>query len=207
MTHLWDCWVYVSGPVDDSVSVALPLAQRALKLDDADPMAHFVISCAWMMKGDLDEAVRFAQQAVSLNPNNAWAVGFLGGLGNLVDYLPDGLAGLQKAMRISPHDPMLWTWTQWSAIGHYFAHDYSAALGASDRVVRLRPDNPLGHCWRAAALAQLDRVEEAKKALQRAIEISPMRVELFRHTPPRFRQRSADYARFLQGLRKAGLTD
>ena len=46
LTHLWDCWVYVSRPVQDCVSVALPLAQRALKLDDADPMVHFVISCA-----------------------------------------------------------------------------------------------------------------------------------------------------------------
>ena len=207
LTHLWDCWVYVSRPAQDCVSVALPLAQRALKLDDTDPIAHFVISCALMLKGDVDEAVPFAQQAVNLNPNNAWAVGFLGGLSNLVDYLGDGLAGLRKAMRISPHDPMLWTWTQWLAIGHYFAHDYSAALEASDRVIRLRPDHPIGYCWKAAALAQLDRVEEAKKALQRAIEISPANVEFYRHTPSRFRQRSADYARFLEGLRKAGLKE
>jgi adenylate cyclase len=188
--------------------VALPLAQRALKLDDADPMAHLVTSFALMLKGDADDAVPFAQQAVSLNPNSAWAVGFLGGLSNLVNYsLGDGLAGLRKAMRISPHDPMLWTWTQWSAIGHYFAHDYAAALEASDRVIRLRPDHPLGYLWKAAALAQLDRVEEAKKALQRAVEISPANVEAYRHTPARFRQRSADYAHFLKGLRKAGLSD
>jgi adenylate cyclase len=207
LTHLWDCWVYVSRPAQDCVSVALPLAQRALKLDDVDPTAHFVISCALMLKGDVDEAVPFAQQAVNLNPNNAWAVGFLGGLSNLVNYLGDGLAGLRKAIRISPHDPMLWTWTQWSAIGHYFAHDYSAALEASDRVIRLRPNHPLGYLWNAAALAQLDRVEEAKKTLQRAFEISPASVELYRHVPARFRQRSTDYAHFLEGLRKAGLPD
>jgi TolB-like protein/Flp pilus assembly protein TadD len=139
--------------------------------------------------------------------NNAWAVGFLGGFSNLVDYLGDGQAGLRKAIRISPHDPMLWTWTQWSAIGHYFAHDYSAALEATDRVIRLRPDHHIGYCWKAAALAQLDRVEEAKKALQRAIAISPANVESYRHTPSRFRKRSADYARFLDGLRKASLPD
>ena len=159
------------------------------------------------MSGDVDEAVPFAQQAVNLNPNNAWAVGFLGGLSNLVDYLGDGLAGLRKAIRISPHDPMLWTWTHWLAIGHYFARDYSAALETSERVIRLRPDKPEGYRWKAAALAQLDRVEEARKALQRAIEISPANVEFYRHTPPWYRQRSADYARFLEGLRKAGLKE
>jgi adenylate cyclase len=207
LTHVWDCWVYVSRPAEDCVSVALPLARRALKLDDADPMAHLVISFALMLKGDLDEAVPFAQQAVNLNPNNAWAIGFLGGFSNLVNYLGDGQAGLRKAMRLSPHDPMLWTWTQWSAIGQYFAHDYSAALEASDRVIRLRPDHPLGYLWKAAALAQLDQVESAKKALQRAIEISPPSVEAYKHIPARFRQRSADYAYFLKGLRKAGLPD
>src|SRR5262245_48790009 len=86
LAHLWDCWVYASRPLEDCVSVALPLAQRALKLDDADPMAHLVTSFALMLKGDADEAVPFAQQAVSLNPNSAWAVGFLGGLSNLVNY-------------------------------------------------------------------------------------------------------------------------
>src|SRR5262249_33722057 len=159
------------------VSAALPLAQRALKLDDADPMAHFVISCAWMMKGDLDEAVPFAQQGVRLNPNNSWVVGFLGGLSNLCYYLGDGQASLSKAMRISPHDPMLWTWTHWSAIGYYFARNYSAALETSERVIRLRSDSPTAYRWKAAALAQLDRVEEAKNALQRAIEISPANVQ------------------------------
>jgi adenylate cyclase len=142
LAHLWDYWVYVSRPAQDCVNAALPLAQHALKLDEADPMAHLVTSFALMLSGDADEAVPFAQQAVSLNPNNAWAVGFLGGLSNLVSSLGDGLAGLRKAIRISPHDPMLWTWTHWLAIVHYFARDYSAALEAADRVIRLRPDKP-----------------------------------------------------------------
>jgi adenylate cyclase len=100
---------------------------------------------------------------------------------------------------------MLWTWTHWLAIGHYFARDYSAALEAAERVIRLRPDKSDGYRWKAAALAQLDRIDEAKKALQRAIEISPANVEFYKHIPPWYRQRSADYARFLEGLRKAGL--
>ena len=207
LAHLWDYWVYVSRSVQDSVKVALPLAQHALKLDEADPMAHLITSFAVMLSGDVDEAVPFAQQAVSLNPNNAWAIGFLGGLSILVNSLSDGREGLRKAIRISPHDPMLWTWTHWLAIGHYFARDYSAALEAADRVIRLRPDKPEGYRWKAAALAQLDRVDEAKKVLERAIEISPAHVQFYRRIPPWYRRRSADYAHFLEGLRKAGLPE
>jgi adenylate cyclase len=79
LTHLWDGWVYVSRPLPDCVTVARPLAQRAMTLDDADSMVHHVSSIVSAMGGDVAEAVTLAEQAVSLNPNNAWAVGYLGG--------------------------------------------------------------------------------------------------------------------------------
>src|SRR5262249_52413400 len=106
LTHLWDGWVYVSRPPLDCVTVARPLAEQAMTLDDADSRVHHVSSWVSMMDGDLAEAETLAEQAVSLNPNNAWAVAFLGGLRALVGRTTEGLAELRKAMRISPHDPM-----------------------------------------------------------------------------------------------------
>ena len=205
LTHLWDGWVYVSRPLQDCVSLARPLAHRATTLDDADPMVHHVSSIVAMMDGDVAEAVTLAEQAVSINPNNAWAVGFLGGLYDLVGRTTEGLAGLRKAMRISPHDPMTWAWTQWSTIGHYLAADYPAALETADRVIRGRPDKPHGYFWKAATLGQLSRIDEANKVLRRAIEMSPTHDQFYKRTPPWYRP--ADYARFLEGLRKAGLKE
>jgi adenylate cyclase len=37
LTHVWDGWVYASRPLPDCVSVAHPLAQRAMTVDAADP--------------------------------------------------------------------------------------------------------------------------------------------------------------------------
>jgi adenylate cyclase len=205
LTHLWDGWVYVSRPLPDCVSVARPLAQRAMTLDDADPMVHHVSSIVSAMGGDVAEAVTLAEQAVSLNPSNAWAVGYLGGLYGLVGRTTEGLAELRKAMRISPHDPLTWAWTQMSAIGHYLARDYPAALETADRVIRGRPDKPHGYFWKAAALAQLGRINEANKVLRHAVEMSPMHDQFYKRMPPWHRR--IDYERFLDGLRKAGLTE
>jgi adenylate cyclase len=205
LTHLWDGWVYASRPLPDCVSVARPLAQRAMTVDAADPMVHHVSSHVSQIAGDMAEAVTFAEQAVSLNPNNAWAIAFLGGLYALVGRTTEGLALLRKAMRISPHDPMTWAWTQWLAIGHYLARDYPAALETADRAIRGRPDKPHGYFWKAAALAQLGRVDEAKKTFRRAVELSPSHDQFYKRRPPWYR--SVDYERFLEGLRKAGLTE
>ena len=205
LTHIWDGWVYASRPLPDCVSVARPLAQRAMTLDDADPMAHLVSCMVSVMGGDVAEAVTLAEQAVSLNPNSAWAIAYLGGLYDLVDRTAEGLALLRKAMRISPHDPMTWAWTQWATIGHYYARDYTAALEAADRVIRSRPDKPHCYFWKAAALAQLGRINEANKVLRHAVEMSPMHDQFYKRMPPWHRR--IDYERFLDGLRKAGVTE
>ena len=43
LCSVWDGWVYASRPMEDCVGTARPLAQRALALDDADSMSHFVM--------------------------------------------------------------------------------------------------------------------------------------------------------------------
>jgi TolB-like protein/DNA-binding winged helix-turn-helix (wHTH) protein len=205
LTHVWDGWVYASRPLPDCVSVARPLAQRAMTVDAADPMVHLVSSIVTLMGGDVAEAVTFAEQAVSLNPNNAWAIAYLGGALDLIDRTTEGLPLLREAMRISPHDPMMWAWTQWATIGHYYARDYAGALEAADRVIRSRPDKPHCYFWKAAALGQLGRIDEANKVLRHAVEMSPSLKQFYKDMPPWHRR--VDYERFLDGLRKAGLTE
>ena len=57
--------------------------------------------------------------------------------------------------------------------------------------------------WLAQALAQLGRVAEAKAELDRAIALSPVFFDRFvRQRPPWMRPE--DYARAMEGLRKAG---
>ena len=79
-------------------------------------------------------------------------------------------------------------------------------MEAADRLIRFRPNMPQAYRWRAAALGQLGRKEEAKIALDQAIALSP--TNFHRHVqarPPWFRP--DDHALMLEGLRKAGLPD
>jgi TolB-like protein/Flp pilus assembly protein TadD len=206
LSHLWDAWVWASRPLKDCLDAALPLVHRALALDDADPMPHFAAGCAFGLQGDGEGSRNEVQRVISLNPNHAWAVAMLGNLYGFNGQPEEGLAALNKAMRISPHDPLMWAWMGWISITHYFARNYQSALEATERVIRRWPDKPHAYRWKAASLGQLGRIREAKIALEKAIELSPANFQLYVRTRPPW-IRPVDHALQLEGLSKAGLPD
>jgi adenylate cyclase len=206
MTYIYEASIYATRPLGDSLSAARPLAQQAVSLDDADSMAHFVTGTVLSLYGDSAGARHEVDRAISINPNNAWAIAISGNLfGNNGD-LSQALEAIGKAMRASPHDPMMSVWMLWVTNSNYFARNYQATVDAADRLIRFRPDMPQAYRWKAAALGQLGRKDEAKTALEQAIALSPTNFHLHVRTrPPWFRP--DDHALMLEGLRKAGLPE
>jgi adenylate cyclase len=89
------------------------------------------------------------------------------------------------------------------AIAHYYLREYEAAVEAAKEVLRSYPDHSLAYRWLAAALGQLDRLDEAKQALKKLIAIAPKPIDMYvRQRAPWFRVE--DYEHMLEGLRKAG---
>jgi adenylate cyclase len=89
-----------------------------------------------------------------------------------------------------------------SAMSYYFECDYAKAAEAAQRTLARHPDQNATYRWLAAALGQLGRIEEARAALQKVLELAPRSLEFFRHRPPAYRPK--DHERMLDGLRKAG---
>ena len=206
LCSVWDGWVYASRPMEDCVGTARPLAQRALALDDADSMSHFVMGFVLHMAGDIPGGRSEYECAISLNPNHAWAVGALGGLYANDGRPHDALAALSKAMRASPHDPLMWIWMLWVAATHFYAGNFQAAVDAADRLIRFRPDKSNAYRFKAAALGHLGQIEEANRALKMAIEVSPQNFEYFVRRRPSW-MRAVDHDLQVEGLRKAGLPE
>jgi adenylate cyclase len=88
----------------------------------------------------------------------------------------------------------------------YFSREYGAAVEAAKGAIRSYPDYPNTYCWLAAALAQLDRFEEAKEAVEKAVAIAPAAFDMYIRTRPPW-MRPEDHAHMLEGLRKAGVPD
>ena len=179
------------------------MARRAVALETNNAEAHARLALALLARGDHASATAQAEQALALCPNLADAHGALGVTLAYSGRAADGVVALTTCIRLDPCAPSIVNRLNQIALAHYFCRDYEAAIDAAERAIRSFPDFPSPYRWRAAALGELGRSEEAKAAPEKAIKVSPGAFEFqVRESPPWFRPR--EHAHMLEGLRKAG---
>jgi adenylate cyclase len=198
--------VFITGSFAQTQTSAEALARRAVALDDADAEARSCFGQTLRHRGDYEGALAEAERALTTTPNLASAHGVLASALLFSGRLRDGLAAIQRSIRLDPRDPALASRLNYMAIGLYFSREYEAAVEATKRAIRSYPEFPLPYRWLAAALGQTGRVEEARQALEQALAIAPTAFYLYvRQRVPWMR--AEDHAHMLEGLRKAGWRD
>jgi TolB-like protein len=184
------------------------LARRAVEFgkDDAVALCMAGIVLAYVV-GDLDEGSVLIDQALMLNPNLAWAWTF----GSWVKiWLGEPDAAMERgarATRLSPNDPEVLFYTQTAtAYCHFLVGRYPEALSWAQTAMRQRPNILISIFAAAASGALAGRLAEAQEAMARLRQLEPaLRVSELKKLFP-FR-RSDDFARWVEGLRKAGLPE
>ena len=142
-------------------------------------------------------------RALSLNPNFAAAHGYLGWALAFDGQTSLASAHLEEAMRLSPHDPQNAIFNTGLAIVHYFLGDYARAVEFSRKALQQRSAFTAGYRIHVAALAQAGQIDEAREALDRLKEVhSDLSVAWIEQNVP---YTSAVMAKFVEGMRKAGL--
>jgi TolB-like protein len=181
---------------------ARDLAEKAVRLDNANHVAHFALSLIHTFSGEHELAKVEVRRTLELSPNNAlWLAVFAGYLTQQEDF-ELGLPLVRKAIELSPH-PQSWI-TMPFFCDHYHHGRYEEALAAAQGM-DLSGDFR-GPLFVAASLGQLGRPNEAGPALHemRALWSRPvgdLRQDLIeRHgcTP-------ALTDHLMEGLAKAGL--
>jgi adenylate cyclase len=196
-----------SASPQESLAQGLIAAKRALACDDKDPAAYFALGRIHMMQGNHDASIAALETAISLNPSFAQAYHGLGMAQTLAGLLEEAKEAQDMAARLSPRDPILWATTVVHALACILSHDDEEALDWAERTLRMpRSQGYWPHAVHAAALANLDRVEEARDAIAAALEAMPdLTLSYVEKTLPT--KQKGGLARYLDGLRKAGLPD
>jgi tetratricopeptide (TPR) repeat protein len=120
---------------------------------------------------------------------------------------------VDKAIRLSPRDPLLFYWYADKASALLALKQYDQAIEWARRAIEIHPDNVTPHMFIVAALALTGQESQAREALERylAIPSAPRTVGRWKqiralyvneHTDPRFVEY---WDRLIEGLRKAGL--
>jgi adenylate cyclase len=192
---------------DHEYAEAIRLARRAADLGKNDAVALATAGFALSsIAGDHEKGKILTDQALALNPNLAWAWMF-GGWARL--WLGEAEAAIERfsrALRLSPNDPDSFGMYYTTALAHFFTGRYNEAVSWADRAAAEKPDIVLPVIVAAASNALVGQDEWAKRAMSQVRRIDPtLRMSNFKDLFPI--QRSADFERLSEGLRKAGLPE
>lgn len=181
------------------------LAQRAQELDENDPWAHMALGYLAFTARQTNEAVRRFRTAIDLNPNFAAAYGYVGWVLAHDGQSDEAITNLQQAIRMSPHDPFNVFFLAGLAAAHYLAGRYTEAIKWAQHAVQLRPGHLGARRKLCASLAQAGLIEEARAEMNRLRELQPnISIAWIKQSVP---YTAGPMNHFLEGMRKAGLTD
>ena len=161
------CWAQrsVYNWAEDTAAAkaeALKLADRAASQSSDDPLILAVLGAVHTFARNYGVARVMLERAVALDPNAAWALSRLGWLDVYADRPDDARVHFEKAMRLSPLDPINFNNLVGLASARQVAGDDAGAADLFIRALQERPNALWIHRNLAAALYGAGRLEEAK---------------------------------------------
>jgi tetratricopeptide (TPR) repeat protein len=179
------------------------LATRAVEIDKDLPVAYFVTGLVYREKGEYVKALVEAEKAIAIDPNYANAHVLLATLLYYAGRPEEGLERIKKAMRLNPHHPYNYPFHLGQA--YFILGRYQEAIMALEQGLETNPSSERMRVWLAAAYARSGREEDAKWEAEQVLAQNPdFSLQRIRKAFP-FKD-PADMERFLDGLRRAGIT-
>jgi TolB-like protein/class 3 adenylate cyclase/Flp pilus assembly protein TadD len=191
-----------------SHKLAVEYTDKALMLDETLSCATSVKGSLYRMQGDFDQAITTGKKAIALGPSHDLPYSTLSQTMLYAGRFDESITLMKKAMRLDPRYPAWYLFV--------LANDYlllnrnQEAIEAWTRLLERAQKGefpPLfAHLGLAAAYARLERKEDASAHAAEVLKINPkFSLEYYK----KFDQykNKADFDRYLEALRKAGLPD
>jgi adenylate cyclase len=182
---------------------AMDLAESSVRLDPRSSFAFSILAYLQAMQGNHEAAVDAGKRAAELNPYDMGARGVLGICHLVAGEHRRAIELFSIAAQCGNSDPR-YKWAALNAFSHYLLRQYDASLSWAREALYVNPNHLQVLAVRAAALAQLERAEEATKAVEVLLSKFPgLTVE--RHLKNFRWKMAADTAHYREGLVKAGV--
>ena len=159
---------------DEDIGEACHLARQALEAERDD--AEKIGLAAWtlfLLAGEAAMAAAALDRALALNPNAAHAWMARGIIHATRNQPEAAIEALERARRLSPFDPLAFVNALNIAVAHFVARRFEQAIEWADRALHDQPRLVSAMRVKAAALAHLGRLDEARIELSRVLAIDP----------------------------------
>ena len=150
-------------------------AERAVACDPMDANGYLFRALACSVQGRGEDAVAALRRAVELNPSLPVARSLLGQFLGMAGRTEEGLRELDKAIRLSPRDPQLWTFHAGKGVVLGVAARYEESRAESERALEADPESASAIAYSniAATSALLGELPRARAALAETLRVWP----------------------------------
>jgi adenylate cyclase len=174
-THFVDVINGWSTAPPESLKRAEECGQKALAINDATAKAQGLMGVIRWMQGRYDEAIRYAEKSVALNPNDPTMMFSLATIMHGAGRFEESISLIKTAMRICPYYPALYL--RYLAASDLLAGRYQEAIEACEAMLersRKGEYNPFyARIYLAAAYAGLGQIDKAKAQAEEVVKLKP----------------------------------
>ncbi len=196
---------YINAWVDDpeaALATAHDIGCEAVALDQGLPYAHVALgnACLWMRQHE--RALAELAEAIAVDPNFADAYMLLGWALHFAGRPEEGIPQIERGMRLDPNYAPLRS--HWLAQALFLAGRFEEAAGQLRKRLTSQPHSDVSRALLASVYGHLGMPEAAQAEWAELLRIEPdFSVERRRRIMPY--RNAADFDRFPEGLRKAGI--
>ncbi|MFO1392235.1 MAG: winged helix-turn-helix domain-containing protein [Steroidobacteraceae bacterium] len=200
--------IYFDADPDDALlDEAVEIAKKGVMLDDRDASIRFMYGRALLARKSYGKALDELEAAMNLDPN--LAVVYCG-LGDSLAYegrLDEAIPYFQKAVGLSPHDPLRWAFYSYGALAYLFAREYELAEDWSHKATLVPNCHYWGYAHRVAALGYLRRPGDLDVALADLHKVKPEFTSGFARRRLFYVKDPQQVEIYVEGLRRAGVPE
>ena len=189
--------------IEASLEKALTFAQKGVALAPQNQFVRDALTLVYFHRGDKEMFLQHAGETIALNPNSPYIIGVAGWHMMLFGEWERGLVLLKKGMALNPYHP---SWFHLATFMNYY-HRGEYKNAHAEAIKFNFPELYLDPLMRAVSLVQMERVEEARTAVDQLLKLEPEFATRGRSLMSRYIKVDELVDEIAKGLRKAGLVD
>ena len=149
----------------EDLSASYHKAAKAVELDDGDSRTHTSMGLVYLFRNEPDRAKHHFETALRLNPNDTRVLVYCSRHSVFEGKPERGVEMIHRALQLNPFGKYNW----YLGLAKFAAHRYEEAI---ELLRNVRDPSPAVVALLAASFAQLDRMDEAKTACRRFLELA-----------------------------------
>jgi tetratricopeptide (TPR) repeat protein len=190
---------------NDALQSALASARQAVALDDLDAFNHFVLGRALCLMLKFKEAQAELEAAIAANPSFAQAHFALAFCFTVWDRPAESIPLYEKAFRLSPQDPHIWTFHHMRSMAHFRLEQMDDAEHYLRAAARQQNATYWPFATLCALLGDLGRLDEAGAIADRLLRMKPGYSLEFARQDFFFTRAKEFVDRYVEGLARGGV--